>query len=88
MKVTEYIAYLTESLNVKLSYNEALKKQKEQAEHYASIGFPKAAIDAVLKATKPLPAQYKPDEKISVIEINKLVPRGAEFERARDRLKK
>lgn len=86
MKITQYFSNLTESmgLNVKLSYDEALKTQKEQAEHYTSIGFPKEAIDAVLKKTKPLPSQFKADEKISVHEINKLVPRGAAFESARD----
>ena len=85
MKPTEYAQTLIEkTLGIcGLSYNAALKIQKEQAAHYLSIGYSKASVDSVLNKTKPLPAGMDPDAKMSVGEINKLVPRGGAFEFAK-----
>jgi hypothetical protein len=39
-----------------------------------------SGVRKIKKDTKPCPAHIHPDEKISVIEINRLIPRGANFE--------
>ena len=82
MNPTEYKQTLIEkTLGIGgLSYNAALKIQKEHAAHYLKNGNSKESVEAVLKKTKPLPAGMDPDAKMSVIEINKLVPRGGAFE--------
>ncbi len=61
-----------------MTYNEAMEIQKAQMAYYRQrIG--RVGIKAIKSATKPCPGN--PNEKMSVIEINRLVPRGGNFEK-------
>ncbi len=61
-----------------MTYNEAIKKQAEQAKFYDRLLSSTKRAELV-KMTKPCP--FDPDEMRPVIEINQLVPRGRDIER-------
>jgi len=62
-----------------MSYNEAIQIQRSQMAWYRSaIGL--RGIRIIKARTLPCPPDIHPDEKISICTINKLVPRGGNFE--------
>ena len=63
---------------LKMTYNEAIVIQRAQMAFYRqSIGRP--GCKAIRKATK-CPSDLNPNKPMFVIDINKLVPRGGDFE--------
>lgn len=67
----------------RMSYQEALDIQWKQIAFYRSV-IGRRGVKMLRAATKPCPPGIHPLEDISVIEINKLVPRGGAFENIRD----
>lgn len=65
---------------IKLSYNEAMTIQRAQMIWYRQM-IGRNGIKAIRAKTKPCPLDKHPDEPLSIFEINRLVPRGADFER-------
>ena len=62
----------------KMTFNEALLIQRAQMAYYRrAIG--RKGCQAIRKATI-FPIDIQPDEPMDVIEINRLVPRGGDFE--------
>jgi len=81
------ISKIIESLNrVTLSYNEAMKIQKDQFEYYSknlSENGKQVLADELAADTKPCPDDSIPDEPMCIGDINNLVPRGCWFEQHR-----
>jgi hypothetical protein len=66
-------------MNIKLSYNKALLIQRAQIVYYRqSIG--RQGVKKI-RANTHCPEDLNPNIPICVSEINKLVPRGGDFER-------
>jgi len=64
---------------IKMSYQEAIKIQTAQIAYYRqSLG--RKGILKIRHNTKPCPIDIHPEEPISIITINRLVPRGGSFE--------
>lgn len=64
---------------IKMTYNDAMTIQRAQLAYYRQhIG--RAGVKAIRRATKTDP-NLNPEEPISVLRINELVPRGGQFER-------
>jgi len=62
-----------------LSYTEALRIQRSQLAWYRPmLGL--RGTRSIMRSTKPCPCGIHPDLRISIIEINKLVPRGGDIE--------
>ena len=64
-----------------MSYNEAIEIQRGHIAYYHRGGngpLTERGIDNIKAMTKPCP--FDPDEQRSVIEINRLVPRGHDIE--------
>jgi len=63
---------------VKMTYNEAMLIQRAQMAYYRQrIG--RVGCKAIHKGTM-CPEHLNPNELLDVVEINKIVPRGADFE--------
>ena len=64
-------------MNIQMTYNEAIKIQEEQIEHYTHIMGD--GVRAKVKALT-LPCPFNPDELRPTWDINPLVPRGGTIE--------
>lgn len=65
----------------KLTINEALEIQAKQIRHYGPrFAGGESALRAVMESRNKIPPGADRDEKISVIEINRMVPRGGDIE--------
>jgi hypothetical protein len=66
---------------MRMSYNEAVAIQARQLAYYSEISPASAPMLAEKVRSETLPCPFDPDAEVSVIEINRLVPRGCDFER-------
>ena len=64
---------------IKMTYNKAMKIQRAQLVYYRQL-IGRKGIKAIKAKTKPYPQDMNPNKLFSVIEINKLVPRGGSIE--------
>ncbi len=62
-----------------LSYTEALRIQRAQMVYYRQL-IGRKGMQYIKSITQPCPSDIHPDTPISIFTINKLVPRGGNFE--------